>query len=358
MSASSAPQPANPLSALADVATNLWITLPDSPQGKLLVDHDDAISPSTLLRATRRRLNLTQREFGALLSQKGCNPISPSVVCQLESSVQPVSPQLITRLLAVTAAVHRFGEYLAARMHAADGTLVVKGADADAALKALGPGCIDEFKPYLDSSPALDGDAAVHVCQFLSIVTKRRHSNGGSRPGARGPYRKHAKPPTSKAPHTPKLPTPSTLSTLSTLSTPSSPMPKRSASGGESAPSLSAPSAPALVATSSPIGLRPKPSAAPPRVPSGPSGSGTPSVRTSPSSTLAPTPASSCDSSRARSPPGAHGAEGTLRRLQQENEALQRENKRLRSMAHGAASEVDGRDVVEIASRLRASTSA
>ena len=180
------PSPGNPLSALADVAANLFISLPDSPQGKPFIDRAEAGSPAALLRAMRRRLNLTQREFGILLSPNGISPISPSVVCQLESALQTVPPPLVSRAVAATTAVQRLGEYLAALAGA-------KPMDAAGALKNLGPGCIDELQPYLDASPALAAEEAQLVREFLSIVTKRRHSTGGSRPGARGPYRKLSK---------------------------------------------------------------------------------------------------------------------------------------------------------------------
>ena len=95
----------NPLSALADVAANLFISLPDSPQGgKPFIDRAEAGSPAALLRAMRKRLNLTQREFGILLSPPGGSAISPSVICQLESALQTVPPQLVSRAVAATTA--------------------------------------------------------------------------------------------------------------------------------------------------------------------------------------------------------------------------------------------------------------
>ena len=48
------PSPGNPLSALADVAANLFISLPDSPQGKPFIDRAEAGSPAALLRAMRK----------------------------------------------------------------------------------------------------------------------------------------------------------------------------------------------------------------------------------------------------------------------------------------------------------------
>ena len=49
-----APETANPLNALADVAANLFISLPDSPQGKPFIDRAEAGSPAALLRAMRK----------------------------------------------------------------------------------------------------------------------------------------------------------------------------------------------------------------------------------------------------------------------------------------------------------------
>ena len=108
------------------------------------------------------------------------------MICQLESALQNVPPQLVERAVAATTAVQKLGDYLAAR----EGS---KAVDAAAALRALGPGCIDELQPYLDAHPQLPSADAATVKEFLAVVTKRRHSTGGSRPGARGPYRKLAK---------------------------------------------------------------------------------------------------------------------------------------------------------------------
>jgi len=176
----------NSLSALADVAATLFISLPDSPQGKPFIDRAEAASPAALLRAMRKRLNLTQREFGILLAPQGGSAISPSVVCQLESALQSVPPALVSRAVAATTACQKLGEYLC-------GLQTSKDTDAAGALKALGPGCIDELQPYLNANPNLSADDQHLVREFLGIVTKRRHSTGGSRPGARGPYRKLAK---------------------------------------------------------------------------------------------------------------------------------------------------------------------
>ena len=174
------------LNALADVAATLFISLPDSPQGKPFIDRADANNPAALLRAMRKRLNLTQREFGVLLAPPGGSPISPSVICQLESALQSVPPPLVSRAVAATTACQKLGEYLA-------GLPGSKALDAAGGLKSLGPGCIDQLQPYLDAHPDLPAEEQHVVREFLSTVTKRRHSTGGSRPGARGPYRKLAK---------------------------------------------------------------------------------------------------------------------------------------------------------------------
>lgn len=172
------------LDALADIAAQtLNIALPESPQGKPFVEPTD--TASSLLRAVRKSLNLTQREFGILLSPFGASPISPSVICQLESGLQPVPPLVVERAGAVCNAAQRLGEYL--------GSLPTSPqTDPASALKRLGYGCINELQPYLEAMKPgeVDGQLAT---EYLSIVTKRRQTTGGSRPGARGPYRKLSK---------------------------------------------------------------------------------------------------------------------------------------------------------------------
>ena len=175
--------PTNTLDALADIAAQtLNISLPESPQGKPFLDA--AQDPAALLRAVRKSLNLTQREFGILLSPKAASPISPSVICQLEAGLQTVSPLVNERAIAVAVAAEHLGQHLA--------TKEMSGCDAVGALKRLGPGCIEQLQPYKEASSPSD-DVAELVTEYLSIVTKRRHSTGGSRPGARGPYRKLSK---------------------------------------------------------------------------------------------------------------------------------------------------------------------
>ena len=92
-------------------------------------------------------------------------------------------PPVVERAVAATTAVQKLGEHLATKPES-------KAGDAALALKALGPGCIDELQPYLDAHPELSEEDAELAKNFLSIVTKRKHSTGGSRPGARGPYRR------------------------------------------------------------------------------------------------------------------------------------------------------------------------
>eukprot|EP00325_Prymnesiales_sp_UTEX-LB-985_P011173 CAMPEP_0174755090 /NCGR_PEP_ID=MMETSP1094-20130205/106069_1 /TAXON_ID=156173 /ORGANISM="Chrysochromulina brevifilum, Strain UTEX LB 985" /LENGTH=503 /DNA_ID=CAMNT_0015960977 /DNA_START=15 /DNA_END=1526 /DNA_ORIENTATION=- len=384
--ASAMPSTAN-LNALADVAANLFISLPDSPQGKPFLDRADAGSPAALLRAMRRRLNLTQREFGILLSPNGASPISPSVICQLESALQTVPSPLVSRAVAATTAAQRLGEYLT-------GLPAAKASDAAGALKSLGPGCIDELQPYLTAFPDLNPDEGSLVREFLAIVTKRRHSTGGSRPGARGPYRKLSKlskgqstPSTNNADVNPDTPTatgaaeseppeaeavvaPAVVSappTL-TLSVPDGASSSRPSSGGRFSPRVTGAS------EGTAQGAAPETT----------SGRSTPSC-----SSACSTPGSSRGESRSRSPTSATGYENSLtvavhtpggsmngeaalspcltpggtvagftptprdrmagnkskassevslevlmalRRLQEENDTLQQENKRLRSM--------------------------
>jgi len=171
------------LDALADIAAQtLNISLPESPQGKPFLD--SAQDPAALLRAVRKSLNLTQREFGILLSPKAASPISPSVICQLEAGLQTVPPLVTERAVAVAMAVEHLGQHLVSKE--------MNDTDAVGALKRLGPGCIDRLQPYVDSASPSD-EVSQLVSEYLSIVTKRRHSTGGSRPGARGPYRKLSK---------------------------------------------------------------------------------------------------------------------------------------------------------------------
>ena len=52
--AASLPAACSGLTALADVAANLFISLPDSPQSQPFLDRADALTPAALLRAMRK----------------------------------------------------------------------------------------------------------------------------------------------------------------------------------------------------------------------------------------------------------------------------------------------------------------
>jgi len=272
------------LSALANVASqHLVVSLPESPV---------ASHASSVLRNVRKRLNMTQREFGILLSPGGVAPISPSVICQLESALQTVPAGVLSRAAAVDAAIEHFGEYLASR----DGAAF---SDIAHALKALGPGCIDQLEPYVQTQPA-PGEGAL-VGEFLSIVTKRKPTSGGSRPGARGPYRK--------------------LSKVNNFSVDAATAVPFVADPDATAPTIESGAATPCSLLSS-LSLS------------------TGALALTPRSDIS---ASSRGSSRPRSPcsdisseAASLGVDATLlsalKRLQEQNEALQNENKRLRSM--------------------------
>ena len=177
---------ASSLDSLANIAAkSLLIVVPESPQGEPFVDNGENRNPATILRTIRKSLNLTQREFGILLSPNGVSPISPSVICQLESALQSVPSLVLQRAAAVRTATEHLGLYLAG--------LSTKSADVSGALKSLGPGCINMLDIYVAALPSLAADQIQIITEYLSIVTKRRQSSGGSRPGARGPYRKLSK---------------------------------------------------------------------------------------------------------------------------------------------------------------------
>lgn len=273
------------LNALADVAASLFISLPESPQGKPFIERADASSPAGLLRAVRKRLNLTQREFGILLAPPGGSAISPSVICQLESALQSVPPQLVSRAVAATTACQKLGEYLCAQ----PGT---KATDAAGGLKSLGPGCIDILQPYLDAHPDLSAEEQHTVREFLSTVTKRRHSTGGSRPGARGPYRKLAKVSDKAFPQTAA---PATAAAAAAAPSSSSTSPSDVAASDATLHAL--PLATAAVAMADGQAEAAAPSALA-------CGGGSSSGRSTPCSTPGHTPTASRGSSRPRSPNG------------------------------------------------------
>jgi len=175
------------LDAQVNVAAGLLIS-PGTLQEKPILDRDGTDSPASLLIATRKMLNLTQREFGILLSTKGApfHLISPSAICQYESAFQALPSPLLHRAVAAKAAAQRFGEYLSSMPN-------VKANDAASALMALGPGCLDSLQPCLAACTVLSPDERSLVHDFLAIVTKRQRVARGSKPGARGPYRKLSK---------------------------------------------------------------------------------------------------------------------------------------------------------------------
>jgi len=277
----------------------------------------DAGSASCLLRAVRKRLNLTQREFGILLSPGGVSPISPSVICQLESALQVVPVQVIARATTVDAAIQRFGEHLAAH----EGF-----SDTAHALKSLGPGCIEKLATFAHEQTVV-GDAEL-VGEFLAIVTRRKKTAGGSRPGARGPYRK-----LSKLNNFGVDATPTSVTVADTDPTGDSPKAEVVASG------FTHPSA-ASAAMASPCSLLSSLSLASASL------SSTPRSEVSSRSELSSrSEVSSQGSSRPRSPLGSDVSSeagagespqqrmlSALKRLQEENDKLQNENKRLRSL--------------------------
>ena len=331
MALASTPNASCPLDALAAIAAqSLVIALPESPQGKPFIDKADTSTPAAFLRAMRRSLNLTQREFGILLSPNGVSPISPSVICQFESALQAVPPLVIKRAVAITASAQRLGEYLT---RTATSTREAK--DAASALRLLGPGCIDQLQAFLDAFPEIDTEESQMVKEYLSIVTKRRHTTGGSRPGARGPYKKLSKlssrslPVTEGCPPTPPAATSQPLASNASRASPRTENTSLEPSSGRSTPSY----------CSTPGSSR---GSSRPRSPASTLGydSSTLSDRYSDYSTSYP----STPNGRALTPIGntgspRHSTSGAqlevimaLRRLQEENDSLVQENKRLRAM--------------------------
>ncbi|KAL1521225.1 hypothetical protein AB1Y20_022774 [Prymnesium parvum] len=293
----------HPLAQLADVAAHLFITLPESPNGAARDAPADPRASSHMLRALRKQLNLTQREFGVLLSPGGASPVSPSVICQFESATHAIPPALLTRALSAATAVQRFFESSAScdaspPPHHHSSPQQSSAHDPSSLVKSLGPGCIARLAPHVDAAGLSSADAAL-LGEYLAIVSARKLSKGGSRPGARGSYRKLHKLNNFAAPADEALvPTAAALSAAASA-------------GGSSRGESSAGSA-SLASLSS-----------------------------SRASTPCTTPSSSRGSSRPRSPVGAEAeAAGyapcdlllSLRGLQEANQHLLNENKRLRSM--------------------------
>ena len=143
-------------------------------------------APSVLFRALRTLLNLTQKEFGILISPGGATPISASVICQLETGLQPLPALLITSAADATHAIQHFAGWRreeAAGCH--DSNL--------SALRALAAGCEDQLQPYLAKRGQLPERDAALVGEYLAIVSKRKQSGACDRPATRGPYKKGAK---------------------------------------------------------------------------------------------------------------------------------------------------------------------
>lgn len=143
----------------------------------LCIDDAASIDGPHLLRSMRTKLNLTQREFGTLITPSHLTPVSASVICQLETGQQPVPGIVVTYAAQATAALKKYGEWLQQQT----------GAESwSATLKAPCP----ELQPYPGSGgAAAEADRAI-VTEFLQIVTNRKQTGVGDRPATRGPYKK------------------------------------------------------------------------------------------------------------------------------------------------------------------------
>jgi hypothetical protein len=141
---------------------------------------------SAVFRHLRTLLNLTQREFGILISPEGTTPISASVICQLETGTQTLPASLIGRAAMAASVVHTFADWRREE-HAGcyDSQL--------SALRALGPGCEAELQPYLNRKGELPVEDRMLVTEYLDIVSKRKQTGSGDRPATRGPYKKNSK---------------------------------------------------------------------------------------------------------------------------------------------------------------------
>eukprot|EP00966_Prymnesium_polylepis_P090440 2094690-Prymnesium_polylepis.1 len=143
-------------------------------------------APSVLFRALRTLLNLTQKEFGVLIAPGGSNPISASVICQLETGLQPLPALLITCAATAATAVQRFGNWRRAE-HAGchDSAL--------SALRALNAGCEAEIESFVAAQAELPDIERELVGTYLAVVSKRKSSGLTDRPATRAPYKKGAK---------------------------------------------------------------------------------------------------------------------------------------------------------------------
>lgn len=161
--------------ALSSITASLNITSLPTP-----------LVSSAVFRHLRTLLNLTQREYGILISPEGTTPISASVICQLETGTQAIPASLIGRAAAGATAVQTFADW---RREAQAGCY-----DSQlSALRALGPGCESELQPYLDRKGELPPLDRTLVTEYLDIVSKRKQTGSGDRPATRGPYKKNKK---------------------------------------------------------------------------------------------------------------------------------------------------------------------
>ncbi|KAL3919093.1 MAG: hypothetical protein SGPRY_005757 [Prymnesium sp.] len=154
-------------------------------RGGLPLGLPPAASPSSTFRAFRTLLNLTQKEFGTLISLERA-PISASVICQLETGVQPISASLFRLAATCTAAVHCFAEWRVEELLGChDSTL--------SALRALGAGCEAELPRYTAKQAGLSESDRALLAKYLALVSQRKQARLCDRPATRGPYKKSAR---------------------------------------------------------------------------------------------------------------------------------------------------------------------
>jgi len=144
---------------------------------------DEPHSPSNLFRCMRTMLNVTQKEFGILVSPEGSTPISASVVCQLETGSQAIPAAILDRAAMATSTIHAFADWRRAEQSGCFDSRL-------SALRALGVESEALLAPYLSSNgPLADGRADI-VAAYLGVVSRRKPSTAGNRPATRGPYKK------------------------------------------------------------------------------------------------------------------------------------------------------------------------
>jgi len=171
-------------------------------------------SSSSLFRAMRTMLNVTQKEFGALVSPEGATPISASVVCQLESGAQVIPSSILERAALATAAVQAFADWRRAEQSGCFDSRL-------SALRALGTESEALLAPYLSSETPPTAAHAALIEQYLGLVSSRKQSSAGNRPTTRGPYKKKpsAKPLDSSSSAASSAPSSAPSSALSNAST-------------------------------------------------------------------------------------------------------------------------------------------